>query len=110
MVCVYNMTHQTYEQFLLGKVQSTSQYTYLTFEIAVIACEFRDVGCFLLPVVSVIRSLLFTNESRGLDVIVNLHVQRIKAARHAAQIKTTVFRLIFPRGEKVGVFRKPFKE
>lgn len=29
----------------------------------VIACEFRDVGCFLLPVVSVIRSSLFTNES-----------------------------------------------
>lgn len=27
-----------------AKVRSTLQYTYLTFEIAVIACEFRDVG------------------------------------------------------------------
>lgn len=50
---------------------------YMTLEIAVIACEFRDVGrvgCFLLPVVSVIRSSPFTNESRGLNAIVNLYV------------------------------------
>lgn len=62
----------------------------------------RRVGCFLLPVVSVIRSLLFTNESRGLDVIVNLHVQRRETARHAAQIKTIVFiSVLFPQEEKL---------
>lgn len=60
----------------------------------------RRVGCFLLPVVSVIRSLLFTNESRGLDEIVNLYVQRKDVARHAARIKTTVFISVLspPRG------------
>lgn len=67
----------------------------------------RRVGCFLLPVVSVIRSLLFTNESHGLDVIMNLHVQRREMTKHAAQIKTIVFiSILFPRGGKIGVFRK----
>jgi len=47
--------------------QVTRLRTYLTLESAVIACEFRDVGCFLLPVVSVIRSSLTTESLQFLQ-------------------------------------------